>query len=124
MDPRLKNLREWVALLFFLFCSLDIAGVQYGMKLAATAPSHPDPVLGQIVAMIHGTRGAWHAMYVTTRQEAVYYGFLGAAGAALLATLTLIVAHGVLHVRTLRASEPARTSSARRKRQDDPRSGY
>jgi hypothetical protein len=124
MDPQLKNLREWVALLFFLFCALDIAGMQYGIKLAATAPSHPDPVVGQIVAVIRGSRGAWHTMYVTTRQESIFYGFLGAAAAALLATLGLIVAHGVLLIRAQKALRPASVRSVRRKRQDDPRSDF
>ncbi len=116
MDSRLKNLREWVLLLFFLFCVLDIAGVQYGMKLAETASLHPNPVVGQIAAMIHGSRGAWHSIYVTERQELVFYGFLGSAGVALLATLALIVAHGIIHTRTLRAAARPAAASARRKR--------
>ncbi|MDB5397196.1 MAG: hypothetical protein JWM91_4702 [Rhodospirillales bacterium] len=102
MDPSVKNLREWVGLLFFLFCALDIAGVQYGMMLAEDAPLHPNPLIGQIEAIVQGPRGAWYNIYVTTRQLWIFHGLLAAAALSLLATLTLIVAHGVRHVRATR----------------------
>jgi hypothetical protein len=95
MDARIKNLREWIVLLFLLFCVLDVAALQYGMMMATTASAHPNPVVGQIVAMIHGSRGAWRDIYVTPRQVTVFYGFLGLAGAALLAALAMIVALGI-----------------------------
>lgn len=102
MDPAIKNLREWVVLLFTLFCVLDIAGVQYGLVLARTAAEHPDPLVGQIDAIIRGSRGAWHVAYVTTRQAHIFHGLLGAAGLSLLASLSLIVGHGVRVVRANR----------------------
>lgn len=112
MDPSVKNLREWVVLLFCLFCALDIAGVQYGVMLAANAPLHPDPDVGQVAAMVHGPRGAWYNVYVTTRQLWVFHGLLAGAAAALLATLSLIVAHGIRHVR----AAPGHARSIHRKR--------
>ncbi len=104
MDPSVKNLREWVALLFFLFCALDIAGVQYGMMLAADAPLQPNPIIGQIEAIVRGPRGAWYNVYVTTRQLWVFHGLLAAAALSLLATLALIVTHGVRRVRAGRST--------------------
>ena len=89
MDPSVKNLREWVGLLFFLFCALDIAGVQYGMMLAADAPIHPNPIIGQIEAIVQGPRGAWYNVYITTRQLWIFHGLLGAAALSLFATLAL-----------------------------------
>lgn len=112
MDPSVKNLREWVVLLFFLFCALDIAGVQYGMMLAADAPLHPNPIIGQIEAIVRGPRGAWYNVYVTSRQLWVFHGLLAAAALSLFATLTLIVVHGVRQVRATRAA----AGSGRRKR--------
>jgi hypothetical protein len=108
MDPAIKNLREWVVLLFSLFCVLDIAGVQYGLVLAQTAAEHPNPLVGQIDAIIHGSRGAWHVAYVTPRQAHIFHGLLAAAGLSLLAALSLVVGHGVRLVRTnrRRASRP------------------
>ena len=102
MDPAIKNLREWVALLFGLFCVLDIAGLQYGLLLARTAADHPNPVVGQIETIIHGYRGASQHLYVTSRQIHVFNGLLAGAGISLLASLTLIVAHGVRLVRAER----------------------
>ncbi len=102
MDSAIKNLREWVALLFVLFCVLDIAGLQYGMMLARTAAEHPDPDLGQIEAIVHGPRGAWQQVYVTTRQLHIFHGLLGAAAISLLASLSLVVAHGIWLVRSER----------------------
>ncbi len=95
MDPKLKNLREWVMLLFALFCALDVAGLQYGMMLASTAPEHPNPVMGQIVEMIHGSRRLAHPVYVTLGQATTFYAFLAGGAAALLAALGLVVAHGI-----------------------------
>jgi hypothetical protein len=112
MDPAIKNLREWVVLLFTLFCVLDIAGVQYGLLLARTAAEHPNPLVGQIEAIIHGSRGAWHVAYVTPRQAHIFHGLLAAAGASLLASLSLIVWHGVRLVRANRR----RTALTRGKR--------
>lgn len=112
MNPSLKNLREWVVLLFLLFCVLDIAGVQYGMMLAQGASSHPNPVVGQIVSMVQGPRGAWYNVYVTARQIWIFHGLLAGAALSLLATLGLIVAHGVKQVRANHAPEV----SPRRKR--------
>lgn len=102
MDSSLKNLREWVVLLFFLFCVLDIAGVQYGMMLAQDAPLQPNPVVGQIVSMVRGPRGAWYNVYVTQHQFWIFHAFLAGAAMSLLATLSLIVAHGVRRVRATR----------------------
>lgn len=104
MDSSVKNLREWVGLLFVLFCVLDIAGVQYGMMLAAEAPLHPNPIVGQIKAIVQGPRGNWYNVYVTARQLWVFHGLLAGAAASLLATLTLIVAHGMRHTRAMRAA--------------------
>jgi hypothetical protein len=102
MDARIRNLREWIILLFVLFCAMDIAALQYGMMLATTAPAHPNPVVGQIVAIVHGSRGAWRDIYVTPRQVTVFYGFLGSAFAALLACLAMIVALGIARTRAIR----------------------
>ena len=99
MDTSLKNLREWVVLLFLMFCVLDIAGVQYGMTLAADASPSPNPILGQIVSIVQGPRGAWYNVYVTQRQIWIFHGLLAGAALALLATLSLIVSHGVRQVR-------------------------
>ena len=112
MDPTVKNLREWVALLFFLFCALDVAGLQYGIMLAADAPLHPNPIIGQIEAIVRGPRGAWYNVYITTRQLWIFHGLLAAAALSLIATLGLIVAHGI---RQLRASRPS-PAPYRRKR--------
>jgi hypothetical protein len=112
VDPSLKNLREWVALLFLLFCILDIAGVQYGMMLAQDASPHPNPVVGQIVSIVQGPRGAWYNVYVTSRQSWIFHGLLASAALSLLGTLGLIVVHGVRQVRANQA--PA--VSHRRKR--------
>jgi hypothetical protein len=112
LDPAIKNLREWVALLFGLFCVLDIAGVQYGLILARTAADHPNPVVGQIEAIIHGYRGAWQNLYVTPRQIHIFHGLLAGAAMSLLASLTLIIVHGVRVVR----AERRRVVLTRRKR--------
>jgi hypothetical protein len=112
VDPSLKNLREWVVLLFALFCVLDIAGLQYGIMLAEGASLHPNPVVGQIVSMVQGPRGAWYNVYVTARQISIFHGLLAGAALSLLATLSLIVAHGVRHVRANHAPAVSR----RRKR--------
>ncbi len=95
MDPNLKNLREWVILQFALFCVLDVAGLQYGMILASNAPDHPQPVLGQIIEMSRGSRASWRHIYITSAQFATFYGLLSAGAAALLATLALVVGHGI-----------------------------
>jgi hypothetical protein len=95
VDPKLKNLREWVMLLFALFCVLDLAGMQYGMILAQNAPDHPQPLMGQIIEMSRGSRSSWRRIYVTSAQFATFYAFLGAGAAALLATLGIVVAHGI-----------------------------
>jgi hypothetical protein len=99
LDPSLKNLREWVLLLFVLFCVLSIAGVQYGMTLAQGASPYPNPDGGQIVSMVQGPRGAWYNVYVTARQYWILNGLLAGAALSLLASLGLIVAHGVRQVR-------------------------
>jgi hypothetical protein len=112
LDSSLKNLREWVLLLFVLFCVLSIAGVQYGMTLAQGASPYPNPDVGQIVSIVQGPRGAWYNVYVTVRQYWILNGLLAGAAVSLLASLGLIVAHGV---RQARASHiPA--VSPRRKR--------
>ena len=113
MDPALKNLREWVALLFVLFLVLDIAGVQYGLHLARSSPVEPDPTLGEIIALIQGQRGGYYNVYVTPGQLSAYYGLLGAAGLSLLATLTLIVTHGIRHLRPERAAAAKRNRKRR-----------
>lgn len=99
MDPSVKNLREWVGLLFCLFCVLDIVGVQYGMMLSHTAVLQPDYDTGRIAPMLSGGRGDWHQIYVTERELMILRGVLAAAAAALLASLGLIVAHGMRLVR-------------------------
>jgi len=98
LDPSVKNLREWVGLLLALFCALDIAGVQYGAMIAQAAASTPNPVVGQIVAMTHGPRGAYFNIYITERQYIVFCALLGGAAISLFATLSLIVGHGVRRV--------------------------
>jgi hypothetical protein len=112
LDPSLKNLREWVLLLFVLFCVLSIAGVQYGMTFAQDASAYPNPDAGQIVPIVQGPRGAWYNVYVTVRQYWILNGLLAGAALSLLASLGLIVAHGVRHLRASHA--PA--ASPRRKR--------
>ncbi len=102
MDPAIKNLREWIGLLFALFCVLDIAGVQYGFVLARTAVEHPNPVVGQIQAIIEGSRGALHVAYVTPHQAHIFHGLLAGACVSLLACLGVIVGHGVRLVRANR----------------------
>ncbi len=112
MDSSVKNLREWVLLLFLLFCVLDIAGLQYEMILAQDASPQPNPLLGQIVSMVQGPRGAWYNVYITARQFWILHALLASAAASLLATLGLIVAHGVRQVRAAHLPAP----SNRRKR--------
>lgn len=112
MDSSLKNLREWVLLLFVLFCVLSIAGVQYGMSLAQGASPYPNPGDGQIVSIVQGSRGAWYNVYVTSRQFWILHGLLASSALSLLASLGLIVGHGV---RQVRASQ-AHAVSPRRKR--------
>lgn len=102
MDPAIKNLREWVGLLFALFCVLDLAGIQYGLALAQTAAEHPNPLVGQIQAMIQGSRGALHVGYVTSRQAHIFHGLLAGAFSSLLACLAVIVGHGIRVVRANR----------------------
>lgn len=104
LDPALKNLREWVALLFALFLVLDLAGLQYRMQLDLSSPAEPNPALGAVWSL------GQSSIYVTAGQCWAYYGLLGAAGLSLLATLTLIVAHGIRRVRP----ERARSRSDRR----------
>lgn len=120
VDSSVKNLREWVGLLFALFCVLDIAGVQYGVHLAQISPDHPDPVAGKVVALISGPRGAWNYVYVTLRQSIVLYGMLGAAGLSLLATLGLLIGDGMRQAvaarRPLKPRSAAQRSSTQRKR--------
>ncbi len=108
MDSSVKNLREWVVLLFSLFCVLDIAGLQYGMMLVRDAPLEPNPVVGQIVSIVRGPRGAWYNVYVTQHQLWIFQGLLAAAALALFATLALIVAHGVRRVRATRSLDALR----------------
>jgi hypothetical protein len=105
VDPSVKNLREWVGLLFCLFCALDIAGLQYGVMLAQTAASQPNYETGQIAAMLGGTRGDSHQIFVTPRQLLILHGVLGAAALSLLISLSLIVLHGVRRVRDERRLE-------------------
>jgi hypothetical protein len=112
VDPSLKNLREWVLLLFVLFCVLSIAGVQYSMTLAHGAPQSPNPDLGQIMSIVQGPRGAWYNVYITEREFWILHGLLASAGLSLFASLGLIVANGV---RQVRASQ-APTRSPRRRR--------
>lgn len=109
MDPALKNLREWVFLLFVLFCVLSIAGVQYGTTLADGASPHPNPDLGQIMSIVQGPRGAWYTVYITEREFWILHGLLASSALSLLGSLGLIVAHGVRRVR-------ASAVSPRRKR--------
>lgn len=116
MDPAVKNLREWVALLFVLFLVLDVAGVQYGMNLARSSPLEPDASLSQIAIMLTDLRGDSHNVYVTERQLFGYYGLLAAAGLSLLATLVVIVSHGI-HQLCLNRPRPA----AKRPRRRDPK---
>ena len=70
------------------------------------------PVVGQIEAIIHGYRGAWQNLYVTPRQIHIFHGLLAGAAMSLLASLTLIIAHGVRVVR----AERRRVVLTRRKR--------
>ncbi len=102
MDPAIKNLREWVVLLFGLFCVLDVAGVQYGLILARAAADHSNPIVGQIESIIHGYRGAWQHVSVTPRQIHIFQGFLAGAAMSLLASLALIVAYGVRRTMLIR----------------------
>ena len=99
MESSVKNLREWVLLLFVLFCVLSIAGVQYSIALAQDAPQSPNPDLGQIMSIVQGPRGAWYNIYITAREFWILHGLLASAALSLLASLGLIVAHGVRQVR-------------------------
>ncbi len=120
MDPSVKNLREWVGLLFALFCILDIAGLQYGVHLAQISPDHPDAAAGQIVALISGPRGAWGYVYVTPRQITMLYGVLSAAGLSLLMTLGVLIGHGMrqaIAARPATLRSAAKRASPHRKRQ-------
>jgi len=114
LDPALKNLREWVGLLFVLFLVLDIAGVQYGLHLAGSSPVEPDPDLGAIFAVLQGQHGVYYNIYLTPEQLWSYYGLLGAAGLSLVATLTIIVVHGIRLLRPVRAAVRARNRNKRR----------
>ena len=77
MDASVKNLREWVGLLFALFCVLDIVGVQYGMMLSHTAALQPDYDTGRIAPMLSGGRGDWRVRTETrTRMRATAEHFL------------------------------------------------
>jgi CDP-diglyceride synthetase len=108
LDSSVKNLREWVVLLFCLFCVLDIAGVQYGMMLAQDAPLQPNPVVGQIVSIVRGPRGAWYNVYVTEQQLWIFHALLAGAALSLFATLGLIVAHGMRRVHATRVAADLR----------------
>ena len=103
MDPALKNLRQWVVLLFALFLVLDVAGVQYGMMLAQSSPLEPDASLSQIAIMLNDLRGDVYNVYVMPHQLFAYYSLLTAAGLSLLATLSVIVGHGIHRLRAERA---------------------
>jgi hypothetical protein len=81
------------------------------MTLADGASAYANPDTGQIVSIIQGPRGAWYTVYITVREYWILNGLLGCAALSLLASLGLIVAHGVRHLRTGHA--PA---SPRRKR--------
>jgi hypothetical protein len=105
LDPSIKNLREWVGLLFCLFCALDIVGLQYGVTLAQTAASQPDYETGQIAALLGGGRGDWHQIFVTPRQLLILHAVLCAAALSLLTSLSLIVFHGMRRVRDERRLE-------------------
>ena len=102
MDPALKNLREWIGLLFLLFLALDVAGVQYGMVLAHSSPLEPDAFLRRIAVMLSDLRGDSYNVYVMPQQLFAYYGLLTASGLALLAALTIIVGHGIHQLRVTR----------------------
>jgi hypothetical protein len=91
---------------------LSIAGVQYGMVLARGASAYPNPDAGQIVSMIQGPRGAWYNVYVTVREYRILNGLLCGAALSLLASLGLIVVHGVRHLRASQA--PAASSRGKR----------
>ena len=76
MDPSVKNLREWVLLLFVLFCVLSIAGVQYGSGLAdgaspttRTTPRRSVPTTrgwpAQPCATTHAEPQGWEPAWVT-----------------------------------------------------------
>ena len=110
MDPAVKNLRDWVALLFVLFLALDVAGVQYGMSLARTAPLEPNLALNQIQIMLTDLRGDSYNVYLSPLQLFGYYGLLTAAGLSLLATLSVIVGHGIHQLRINRPPAVAKRS--------------
>jgi len=119
LDPAVRNLREWIGLLFVLFLVLDVAGVQYGMVLAHSSPQAPDASLRQIAVTLNDLRGDAYNVYVTPKQLFAYYGLLTAAGLSLLAVLTIIVGHGIHQLRIARRHAPAKrprrgASTARR----------
>jgi hypothetical protein len=102
LDPAVKNLREWIALLFVLFLVLDMAGMQYGMSLAQSSPLDPDATLSQIPVTLTDLRGDSYNVYVLPTQLFGYYGLFTAAGLSLLAMLTVIVGHGIQQLRAAR----------------------
>jgi hypothetical protein len=108
MDPALKNLREWVVLLFLLFLALDIAAVEYGMQIARLSPDQPDLAAGNIAALIRGHRDARYFVYVTPRQLLAFFGLLAAAAVSLIAMLAVIVTHGVRRTRADRRRRSSR----------------
>jgi hypothetical protein len=122
MNEKTKNFREWVVLLFVLFCVLDVAALQYGMMLTDTAGAHRNPVAGQIMEVIHGTRGALLNAAGKGRDLVVFYGFLSGAAVALIAMLGVLVAHCIGRTRAIRARISARTQPepSNWKRQDRP----
>jgi len=95
LDPATKNLRQWVGLLFILFLVLDLAAVQYGSHLAQSSPLEPSASAGQVALSLKDIRGHAYTVYPTQPQRLVYYGLLVSTGLSLLATLALIVGHGI-----------------------------
>jgi hypothetical protein len=106
LDPEIKNLRHWSALLIGLFVAFELAGVQYGFHLRDISPLAPDPATGQIAPLLQGRCGDCSdvsEVYVTRGQLLIVNLWLGAAAACLLAWLGLLVAHGIACVRAERA---------------------
>lgn len=118
MDPALKNLREWVLILALLFISFDLAGIEYGARLDASASSTPDLSTDRVAALVRSHRADRYFIYVTSKQRHIFIGLGCGAAGALLTLLGVIVVHGMrITDRRSRAEEAphaSRTPGGRR----------
>jgi len=109
VDAAVKNLREWIVLLIGLFIAFDLAGVQYRMQLSRTAALEPDTLTGRIAELVEGCPDGdgFCSIYVTPDELLTLHGILGAALLALLATLGVIIGHGIAHLHRQKVRRPS-----------------